>query len=315
MRRTTRWITAIAVLVVGVLPLAGCTAQQPASGSESGRLDAVAHGAAARTESYTEDEARLNRAERVLTRRCMSGRGLPYSDPQVATVAAHDDEWHPDLESRRRMGYGLFDGYAPGAERSPQSESDREVERWPTDRQAAYERALMGTDGERGWIDLRGGMRFTFPTDGCIAESRGRLYGSPHTAARIFYVLQDIARRIDHEVRADPAYAQALLDWSGCMERRGYDHVSPSRAKAELGDAYQRVGATPEMRRLEIETAVADATCATDTGLPAVGAALASRHAEMLTTDDRDDLRRLSASRAAAVHRATAVLRNEGGSR
>jgi hypothetical protein len=305
MRTTTQ--TAALVCLVAVLTLAGCT-KQPASGKAEVVLDATALDAAARTGSYVEDEKRLDRAERVLTQRCMSARGFPYSDTQSNTVAAHDDEWHPDLESRRRAGYGLIIGYTPDAGQSLRSDSDREVSRWPADQQAAYQQALMGTDEKRAWIDLRGGHRFTFPTDGCIAESRGQLYGTPHIAARVFYVLQDIARRIDQQVRADPTYMAAIPVWADCIQRHGHHYTSPSHAKTELGQTYSRLGATPALREGEIEIAVTDATCAHDAGLPTIGAALAKKYAETLTGDDRADLQTLAASRAAAARRATTVL-------
>ncbi len=307
MRTATR-PAALACFVVGVLAVAGCATGQPATGGADVTLDATALDSVVRTESYVEDEKRLDRAERELTRRCMAARGLPYSTAQYTTVAAQDDEWHPDMESRRRAGYGLYNGYAPGAGQPPLSDSDREVEQWPADRQVAYQTALMGTDGKRAWIDVRRGQRFTFPTDGCIAESRAQLYGSPYMAARVFYVLQDLAHGIDHEIRADPAYKAAIVDWAGCMERHGHHYTSPSHAKAELGQRYRQLGATPALREREVEVAVTDAACAYDAGVPTTASMLATKYAEMLTGDERADLRGLAASRAAAVDRAMTVL-------
>jgi hypothetical protein len=306
--RTANRPAALVCFVVSVLTVAGCTTEQPATGGVDVTLDATALDSVVRTESYTDDERRLDRAERELTQRCMAARGLPYSSTRHTTVAAQDDEWHPDMESRRRAGYGLHNGYAPGAGQAPLSDSDREVERWPADRQAAYQTALMGTDGKRAWIDVRRSQRFTFPTDGCIAESRAQLYGAPDIAARVFYVLQNIARGIDHDVRADPAYKAAIADWASCMERHGYQYSSPSQAKADLGQTYRRLGVTPSLREYEVAVAVMDATCAYDARLTATASTLAKKYAEMLPGNDRADLRSLAALRAVAVDRAMTVL-------
>lgn len=92
------------------------------------------------------------------------------------------------------------------------------------------------------------------------------LYGDLATWFRTTTVVDNLAALVGSAIERSPAFRDAGRRWVACMRRHGYDYDGPAehrtcfekRARALDRDA---------TRRLEIRLAVAEATCARDTGL------------------------------------------------
>ena len=299
-------LVGIVVATLTVL-LAGCASTQPASPAvrEPGSaatgpaptLTARALDLAVRAEPYQEEQLLLSRAERVLTRGCMIKEGYPY--PVTGTDAVLDDPWRPDLDGRRRHGYGF-------AQPSPSTASQYPPGLTKSQR-AAYARALSGDSGSRATLRLSSGPRFTFATTGCIAESRVRLYGDAIDAARVDYVPQETYNALLPHVTNDPDMHKATRKWSQCMHGRGHPYASTSAARAAASSAHNTGRPAGDARQFEIQVAVADGECALAVGFPQLMDELGRRHADNLTADQRRDLNTAADLRAAGLRRARSI--------
>ncbi|GID30449.1 hypothetical protein [Paractinoplanes brasiliensis] len=284
---------AVAVLVAG---LAGCTTVPPAGppadpAGGSAVLTAAALDLAVRAEPYREEQSLLRRTEHALTRDCMARRGYPY--PAAGTDTVLDDPWRPDLDSRRRHGYG-FARPGPSAGRYPPGLTGSQ--------RSGYESALSGE--RRATLRLSSGPRFTFATTGCLAESRIRLYGDVMDAARADYVPQEAFNALLPHIAADPDLHEATRKWSSCMRGRGHPYDSMSAARAAVSSALRANRPAGEALTFETAVAVADGECALAVGLPPLVDRLGRRHAGKLTAVQRRDLNTAADVRAAALLRA-----------
>lgn len=224
---------------------------------------------------------RLSRAKDVLVSACMRDRGWTWTPPDPWRVRALDDEtWVPDMELRRRFGYGsrLPDGPPEGDEVTSRG----------------YVEALGGPSP-----DLRlevAGQFVSVSAAGCLTSSGAALFGSPRAAAEAEYAPQLAAMFVLPRVEADPTMADLVRDWARCMRARGRLLASPEEAR-------RRYSGTAE------ETAVAldDADCARDVDARARYRALVVSHLADLTLQDRTTLSRVAASWPAALARAERI--------
>jgi hypothetical protein len=213
-----------------------------------------------------------------------------------------DEEWRPDRAERAQRGYGLRD--AATAESG--SAADRYVSHLPPARQKSFQLAMFGDPTRRSAISFRSGRQFSFPTDGCIADSQSRIYGSPDAAARVRYVPQDLFVTAYLAMRAGPEYSAVVAAWRDCMGRKGMHYDSPADAKQRLINEY-RPGAAKDAFRREVRVALADADCAERTGLPAAVVGLLRQQVERLPAAELDELARVATDRTTAVLQARAL--------
>ncbi|MEJ2854197.1 MULTISPECIES: hypothetical protein [unclassified Saccharothrix] len=284
-------------LLAAVVVLAGCASARPAGGAAAVVLDRAALDLVAGTGTVAADDRLLRSAEDELIRRCMTAAGWPEQPepPAGPSVDSHDDERHPDREKRSVIGYGFHDAYR-GASPVPEPEPP------------AKQLALLGTHAARSHIDLPSGRRFDFSTDGCLAEARAALYGTPERAARSFYTVQDAALALAPRIPADPDYRRGLDAWSTCMAERGHHHPTPTAARTAMSDRYRAEGVSPALREQEVALAVADADCALTAGLPQLGETVVERLVAGLPEADRAVLAEASRIRTEAVRRAAEVV-------
>lgn len=291
--------TPVAVLIIA---LSGCAAPQPDNPAPSGSADdAVLTPAAAdlvvRAEPFRVDQWRLLRAELELTRRCLKARGLDYPTPSGG-VNTDDDEWRPNLDVRRVHGYGLSAAVSDPA----QPAAD------PATAQPGYEQALFGEPGRTATLSLRSGPRFTFPTTGCIAQSRSELYGDVMDAARVSYWPQEAYNAVRPHIETDPAMRAAIERWAQCMRDHGHPFSTMTQARDAVAERYKASGASTDNRRFEVGVAVDDAGCARDAGIPSVVDQVGRRWADRLPPEQRRDLNRATRLRTAALARATRLI-------
>lgn len=298
-------LTRPAIVAAMLFGLAGCAFAQSAGRGDDAAADKPALGAAAvalltKDDPYYADQQILQAAEFKLSDRCMRQQG--FRDPAVDAPAQidRDEDWRPDLQQRRIRGYRLGE-----ADDKPASESsaDAYLQTLSARQRERFHRALAGGPTDRAPLALSSGQTFTFPTAGCIAESRGQLYGSPTTAARIEFIPQGHYVGLYFRAIEDTRYHRAIKVWGGCMRSRGYPFATQKQARAQAAAAHESSSATAAAKQ-EIAIAVADAQCAGTAGLTQTVQGLLRGYAKGLPAAQAKELEELAAMRTEAVRRA-----------
>lgn len=287
-----------ACTVVVTLVLAGCGANPPASTTADTGLmsDPAAVDLLTRSGSYHARQHTLTVAEEMLVGRCMAARGLAYPARMPAADRRSDEDRALEMDKRRQIGYGLFQTYSstPAERDRPVTAADRYVKGLAPDEQAGYLRALFGANDRRRGIDLPGGQRVTFAGEGCVFEAHSRLFGDIITWARITYVPEELDNKLIDRATSSDEYAQAMRGWSRCMARRGHKYSSPRAAEQDLTARYQAEGASEQLRRRELEVAVADGDCARQAGVPGLVLSLKKSHLNTLSDDEQRSIQHLA---------------------
>ncbi|WP_327371256.1 hypothetical protein [Streptomyces sp. NBC_01217] len=298
-------LTRPAIVAALLLGLAGCAFAQPAGRGDEPADNKPALGAAAvalltKDDPYYADQQILQAAELKLSDRCMKQQG--FRDPAVDEPAQidRDEDWRPDLQQRRIRGYRL--GEADDKSASERS-ADAYLRTLPARQRDRFHWALAGGPTDRAPLTLSSGQTFTFPTAGCIAESRGRLYGSPTTAARIEFIPQGHYVGLYFKAIEDTRYRRAIETWGGCMRGRGYPFATQAQARAQAAAAHKSSRQTAAAKQ-EIAIAVADAQCVGTAGLTRTVQGLLRGYARELPAAQAKELEELAAMRTDAVQRA-----------
>jgi hypothetical protein len=158
---------------------------------------------------------------------------------------------------------------------------------------------------------------------GCSGEARALVYGD--IAYKPAWSLSQLESDVDSRLRADSHIKSVYAQWAACLQRAGYPRFAdPAEAVGyaeyfhnPVGNKAPRVvppgGPWPpaEAKRKEVDLAVADATCADETGLrDAVRSAWDKAVEEVVAQHEtkifawRDEL-------AAALRRAQDALRSQ----
>ncbi|MEV6965217.1 hypothetical protein AB0M47_08875 [Hamadaea sp. NPDC051192] len=241
--------------------------------------------------------ALLYAANEELIRRCMAAQGYPY---QVAAAPpATTSQLFPyvldDVAWARAHAY-----FAGGTSAEP---ANPVLAAMPDSRRAAYAQALNGGPGGTDvQVTLPGGDVLGHSTNGCEATAEGQLYGDFPAWFTATNAAQFLISRRQRQVVADPAYTAGVHTWVDCMSAAGLQVASPAETARQYASG---TDPTPD----QVRAAVAEATCAQQTGLAALARQLdAAYRARMSTPDLRqlDEYRRLAQD---AIPRAQAVLK------
>lgn len=306
-RRISVSLSATALLVVA-LPLTALSLSFR-GGPESGDRTSAAPGTsgAMPPEITVAQERELERAEAVLTRRCLERHGFPV--PPLAGESGAEpvpgDRDFPyvvdDPGWARRHGYGS--DIAMLRSRASRSGADQEYFRSLTPSgQAALTAALNGngpTD-PGPTVRLPGGATVGHSNRGCTAAAQRQLYGDFDTWFRARAVVNSLDAVRRGRVLGDSRFGAAVERWARCMRREGHRYASPGAARAAFLDA-----PAPRPRRLEIRTATAEASCARRTGLAEVARDLDGRY----DTAVRDQYRQAVMTQRRLAHAALRTAR------
>ncbi|MFJ8595157.1 hypothetical protein [Streptomyces sp. NPDC093598] len=162
-------------------------------------------------------------------------------------------------------------------------------------RREAYDKALdEGIDARVIAVEIPGGVTLHKRIGGCVAEAEKKLYGDPREWFRAEKVAGHLRSLYVPRVLADRSFSAAQKAWSRCMRRAGYVYKDPGASRQSAVARSERA-AEPEVFTAERELAVADATCARETGLRSIGeereshyiAQLRDRYGEALDTYTR----------------------------
>ncbi|MGW0336666.1 hypothetical protein ACWD0J_33310 [Streptomyces sp. NPDC003011] len=256
----------LAIPVLSLALLAGCSAQTPSSAPSSatpsaGAPEPSASPSAPAKKGYTfrlpiaaysysdADYEVIQSAERVLTRDCMKDFGLSYTPAKTPAPAAGPDRRYglSDLATAGRYGYRL-----PPEPAAPQPQLSKD------ETTVLYGKRSLGDSGQQdAKLTFRGRE---IPAEGCLGKAIldfRKPYEYPagsRTASRI-------ATASYEDSLKDPAVRAVFGKWSSCMRRKGYDYASPMDALETPAFREGKVSAE------EKETAVADVSCKQNTGL------------------------------------------------
>ncbi|MFK8906834.1 hypothetical protein [Streptomyces sp. YS-3] len=297
----------VSVGCAGARP-AGRSGTTPLEGNPQQPLSSMAIDLATHSGTWPATERTLMAAEIRLIRACMQEKGFRYPAPDPPARAAPEDERAAvELADRSRTGYGI--SRPPSQTPGPGSASvDRYYRTLPAARQRAFDQALNGppdkkvTVKETDWGEVR------VATQGCDAESRSRLAGSPAAWARITYIPEKYDNELGQRVTSAPAYLRAMDEWRSCMAGRGLPYRSPEQAQGALRKESEATGSTDAFRRREIAVAVGDGECALRAHLPGVSLRVQRELVATLSRGEQQTLAELAALREGALRRAGMVL-------
>ena len=289
-----RVIVAIGAALGACQALAACSADEHSAASAARAL----------SRPVTAQEARLlDRAEQVLTRACMAGRGfeLFVVPKSVAAGGARFAYVVDDVAWARRHGYGR-DLDRRLAMRGAADPNQRYFAGLSAARRKAALRALNGARPLGLRARLPNGVLVTKSDRSCTSQAQRALYGDLALWFRVSMVTQNLRAVRFGRVVADRQFAAALRRWARCMRAAGHRYENPGEA---------RDAATRSRRRTEKRIAVAEATCAHATGLGDVAQRLDRRYAAVVLNEHRLQVRTARSLQRAALPRARQVTRGE----
>lgn len=256
-----RLFVRVCAAAVAAAALSGCAA-----------LDAHEAGSVPRGLTPSE-RLRVFDAGEVLVGRCMNRAGFAYwtsprTGPEESRFLGYVAD---DVRWAREHGYGSRIREREDRERRSDANARYRASLSP-ERRAAYSEALDGGSaaavlsavlpGGSGTIRKRLG--------GCSAEAEKQLYGDAAAWFRADKVVGNLQPLYVPQLMRDARFTASLSDWSRCMARSGHAYPDPPAARAAATRRGQ--GLDPE-RAFSVETriAVAEARCARESSLAAVG--------------------------------------------
>ncbi|MFD7293560.1 hypothetical protein ACFV9W_09750 [Streptomyces sp. NPDC059897] len=210
----------------------------------------------------------LDRAEQLLTGRCMARHEQPYRPgraprpDEMRTVGLVLD----DVGWARRNGYG--DRFDRVAERERgQDRNTAHLRGLSPEARTHWERTLFGpADSRTVSVRLPSGGRTGTSLEGCLASAREQLYGDLRAWFRASKTAQGLTPLYADKVTRDPRYTTAVGWWSRCMRGKGLSYRSPQQIRDHLPSLDASLG-PDRAHRSQVRLAVAEATCARSTEL------------------------------------------------
>lgn len=235
-----------------------------------------------------DQELAMQRAQGVLTARCMLRFGYRYQPPEP--VAG-------DIRATRERTFGLVDeaeaaryGYTgppipAGSERPDSKLPDAEYT------------MLTGIEFSSGEPEPAGGK---VPKDGCSGEASRQLAAGAQGFGSD--ALDELTMHTYHQAEADARVKAKFGEWSACMKAKGFTYADPWAPN----DSPKWVPGKPTA--LEKRTAVADVQCKHSTGLVDTWHDVMVEYQRKAIEQNAVQLDRLTKSTAAKVANAKRVL-------
>ncbi|MEU8465952.1 hypothetical protein [Streptomyces sp. NPDC029003] len=289
MGRTRRGAVAALAAAVALAMCTGCGTEGRAARDPGPGATGAARAAAV---ELTAGQSRLlERAEQVLIGRCMAQRGFRYAvtePPPQARAKRSFPYGLDDVAWARAHGYGGRDDRASEAARRADP-NQRYFHGLSARGRAAARTALMGASPAGLTATAPTGTTLTASPDGCIARAERSLYGDLAAWFRVKVVTMNIRPAQEAKVRADPRYAEAVGAWAACMRAAGRPYASPDDSRAAAA-AFAEELPPDRADAAESALAVAEATCATGTGLSRVSQALDHSYGDEFRARHRGDI-------------------------
>ncbi|MGP3916407.1 hypothetical protein [Nonomuraea sp. 10N515B] len=223
----------------------------------------------------------VERAEQALIQECMTRHGFRYWPP--AQLSAEERKGSKfmltDVNWARRNGYG---GQLRNRVMAAKAGNQNHVYATglPAGELARYNRALDGGDAASTMtVRLPAGGSVTSRTGGCTAEAYERLYGDRSTWLRVSTIATNLQPLYMPDLVDDRRFVAVLRNWSQCMAGRGHPYPNPVAIRSSLPRLTK--GLDPAAAHaVEVELAVAEATCARSASYPEIARSLEDDYRE-----------------------------------
>ncbi|MEV0269728.1 hypothetical protein AB0H43_13190 [Hamadaea sp. NPDC050747] len=296
-RRIIMVATALAALTVPVLSYAQSQSDTHAGGP---------------LRDVTSDEGDLlYAAEDVLLGQCLRRHGYAYQ-PQKPDAAMRP--WNlpyvvDDLSWARSRGLGLTDRARTAAARRA-NPNQRYLESLPNDRRQAYTTWMYGAAPVGMSAPNPAGHTVTQNPGSCQSKAQDELYGDVRRWFRARVIVENLPALYLRKVYDDPRYIAAQSAWSTCMGGHGYQVSRPSELRETVTEPAPEQ-TTPSAD--EIAAAVAEATCAQETGFGAQARAVQNELSTAAATRFQADVDSYHRLQLGALPRATRIVADEFG--
>lgn len=256
----------------------------------------------------------LDRAEQLLTERCMARHEQPYwpgraprpDDMKSVGLVLDDVGW------ARRNGYGDRLDRAAELQRG-KDRNTAYLKGLSSSERARWERTLFGPeDGPTTSVRLPMGGRTGTGLEGCLASARKELYGDLGEWFRASRTAQGLTPLYADKVTRDPRYTTAVGWWSRCMRDKGFSYRTPQQIRDQLPDLNGSLS-PDRAHRTQVRIAVAEATCARSTELAdRVRSLERSYRDEAIGTAYREEVDTYLRLSDEALDRARPIVRDHG---
>ncbi|MCQ4205730.1 hypothetical protein [Streptomyces longispororuber] len=254
------------------------------------------------------EQGRLEQAEELLIQRCMQHKGFRYQVP--ARIDADTDHAFTYRLVQDDVAWAREHGYGEQLRRAFFKAKEREEI-------AARRQHMTSAEHERFTSALQGGpdtptLSARLPAGGtvrtlnggCTRAARDDLYGD----AKAWFHADKIATNLTAvylpKVMSDPRFTAALKMWSRCMQdMTGHRYPDPDTARADTRQRTAKLGAV-QAHTLEVEVAVAEATCARTTSLPATLSRLDREYGAPVREQYAEEIAACNRMKLAALQRA-----------
>lgn len=283
----------LTVICAGAIAIAGCSSAPQAEGRE---LTAA-------------EKVQVRHAEQTLVEQCMDKAGFRYWVAYLPTADQLKSGGYlvTDVDWARRNGYGS-------------RFQDRMAEIQRTDPNAGYANSLSKPErirygktldgrssGSLVTARLPGGGTVQTSDSGCVAEAKDQLYGDFETWFQVEKIAENLPRTYAPKVLKDTRFVHSLGTWSTCMKASGYDVADPPQARQLLTKLTN--GMTRDKSfEVEVELAVAEASCATSTPLAGTARAVQDEYRAKELRQYGDDVATYERMSVAALGRAREIV-------
>ncbi|MGW5877325.1 hypothetical protein ACWFMI_12350 [Nocardiopsis terrae] len=251
-----------------------------------------------------EEENLLETAGQLLLRECMESRGFEYQVVSGGTFADFDKFRYviDDPEWASEHGYGT-DLRREAAELRENDPNERYFESLPPERRAQALVAANGPSPVGLTATTPDGMELGRSDQGCQSQADRELYGDLASWFQARTTVEALPALRHQGVVNDPRYLEAVRPWADCMRAAGHDYATPADIRAALPPPQD-----PLPRQEEIGLALAEARCATDSGLARTVAELDEQHGQELRERHRSALETQRRLQLDALPRARTVV-------
>lgn len=265
-KRMRKKLATLALCAAAALAVTGC------GGSEAEPARDPHAGLAGLTDAQ---QAKVDRAEERLIKKCMEERGFRYGLERQPTA---DERRSPgyvldDLRWAREHGYGgrIQRTWDRARQHSPNIAYYREL---PPKERLRWSDALYGApDSASLSADLPAGGTVSIATEGCNAEALRGLYGDLKTWFRVDKTADNLSALYEPRIKQNKHFTAAVKSWSQCMSGKGHTYPDPPALRSRLPALTKGLNDT-RAHAVEVRLAVAEAECARTSGLGKTARAL-----------------------------------------
>ncbi|WP_190139930.1 hypothetical protein [Streptomyces longispororuber] len=214
------------------------------------------------------EQAFVERAEEQLIESCMESKGFRYWPARVDSAEERQGGGYVQHDVAWARKYGYEREFDVQAERARRADRNTAYARALTQPELVrYNTALDGSpdDGLMS-VDLPGGGTVRTTTGGCRATVADRLYGDFPAWFRAQKIARNLSAVYVPVLVQDTRFKRAVGAWARCMNKAGHPYDTPLAIRAALPRLTRDTGRAAA-RALEVELAVAEATCARSTPL------------------------------------------------